>query len=64
MYPGNGKGGWGSPRQVGQGWNVFNRVFSRGDFNGDSSPDLLATDVSGRLHLYPSDGRRGWLSPR
>ncbi|WP_190242994.1 chitobiase/beta-hexosaminidase C-terminal domain-containing protein [Arthrobacter globiformis] len=33
------------------------------DFNGDSKADLISTDTSGRLWLYPGDGRGGF-APR
>lgn len=54
-------GSWDDPRQVGQGWNIFDAVFSPGDFDGDGFNDLLGRDPSGRLFLYPGDGQGGWL---
>lgn len=52
---------WDEPRQVGQGWNIFDIVFSPGDFDGDGLNDLLGRDSAGRLFLYPGDGEGGWL---
>ncbi|BCW08251.1 hypothetical protein NtRootA1_43890 [Arthrobacter sp. NtRootA1] len=52
---------WDEPRQVGQGWNVFDIVFSPGDFDGDGCNDLLGRDAAGKLFLYPGDGEGGWL---
>jgi hypothetical protein len=55
-------GSWDEPRQVGQGWNVFDIVFSPGDFDGDGYNDLLGRDSAGKLFLYPGDGEGGWLA--
>ncbi|MGO4249947.1 FG-GAP repeat domain-containing protein [Paenarthrobacter sp. RAF54_2] len=52
---------WDEPRLVGTGWDVFNIVFSPGDFDGDGNNDILARDAKGDLYLYPGDGRGGWL---
>ncbi|SEJ32554.1 Repeat domain-containing protein [Arthrobacter sp. yr096] len=56
------RGQWDEPVQVGQGWNIFDIVFSPGDFDGDGFNDLLARDSAGRLFLYPGDGDGGWLA--
>ncbi|MFE4543605.1 FG-GAP repeat domain-containing protein [Arthrobacter sp. NPDC056727] len=32
-----------------------------GDFNGDLNNDVMARDRSGRLFLYPGNGKGGWL---
>jgi len=40
--------------QIGQGWTGYTADFA--DINGDSRPDLLAVDTSGRLWLYPNRG--------
>lgn len=57
-------GSWDEPQQVGQGWNVFDIVFSPGDFDGDGFNDLLGRDAAGKLFLYPGDGEGGWLDRR
>jgi len=54
---------WDEPRVVGTGWNIFNIVFSPGDFDGDGHNDVLGRDSTGNLHLYPGDGEGGWLAP-
>ncbi|MET4620973.1 hypothetical protein ABIE18_002429 [Arthrobacter sp. 2762] len=33
-------------------------------FNGDDTMDIFARDASGRLLLYPTDGRGNWRSPQ
>ncbi|MFJ4172329.1 FG-GAP repeat domain-containing protein [Paenarthrobacter sp. NPDC089714] len=53
-------GEWDESRQVGQGWDAMGIVFSPGDFDGDGYNDLLATDATGTLFLYPGDGDGGW----
>ncbi|WP_353580117.1 VCBS repeat-containing protein [Arthrobacter sp. Rue61a] len=57
-------GSWDEPRVVGTGWNIFNIVFSPGDFDGDGYNDVLGRDSAGRLFLYPGNGDGGWLPPR
>jgi hypothetical protein len=52
---------WDQPRLVGTGWNIFNIVFSPGDFDGDGNNDILGRDDEGDLYLYPGDGHGGWL---
>ncbi|WP_158861805.1 N,N-dimethylformamidase beta subunit family domain-containing protein [Leifsonia sp. AG29] len=64
LYPGNGAGGWGTPRQVGSGWNIMTRIVAAHDFTGDSYPDIVAVDASGALWLYPGNGHGGWLAPQ
>ncbi|KUM35519.1 VCBS repeat-containing protein [Arthrobacter sp. EpRS71] len=54
---------WDEPRVVGTGWDIFDTVFSPGDFDGDGNNDVLARDPRGNLHLYPGDGDGGWLLP-
>ncbi len=36
-------------------------LIGRGDFNEDGKRDVVARDTSGRLWLYPGDGKGGWL---
>ncbi|MBP2264681.1 hypothetical protein J3A64_000145 [Pseudarthrobacter sp. PvP004] len=55
---------WDEPRVVGTGWNIFDIVFSPGDFDGDGHNDILGRDSAGNLHLYPGDGEGGWLPPK
>ncbi|ASN19503.1 FG-GAP repeat domain-containing protein [Arthrobacter sp. YN] len=58
------KGSWDEPRLVGSGWNIFDIVFSPGDFDGDGFNDVLGRDGAGNLRHYPGDGEGGWLAPR
>ncbi|WP_254186082.1 FG-GAP repeat domain-containing protein [Paenarthrobacter aromaticivorans] len=51
---------WEQPRLVGIGWNIFNIVFSPGDFDGDGNNDILGRDSAGNLYLYPGDGLGNW----
>ncbi|MEI2276850.1 VCBS repeat-containing protein [Paenarthrobacter ilicis] len=57
-------GSWDEPRVVGTGWDMFDIVFSPGDFDGDGFNDVLARDSAGRLFLYPGDGGGGWEARR
>ncbi len=61
IYPQSGKGGWGTPGQVGTGWSGMTALVDAGDFDGDGRQDLIARDNSGRLWLYGRDGAGGWL---
>ena len=64
LYPGNGSGGWLSPRLIGQGWNGFSAIISSGDFNGDGKSDLLGRTRAGALWMYPGNGTGGFLRPK
>jgi hypothetical protein len=48
------------PREIGTGWNVFDKIFSPGDFNEDGFPDVMARKPSGELWMYPTDGQSWW----
>lgn len=48
------------PKEVGTGWNVFDKIFSPGDFNEDGYADVLARKPSGELWMYPADGKSWW----
>ncbi len=62
LYRGNGRGGWLAPIVIGNGWNAFDAIVGPGDMNGDQRVDVLARESStGRLWLYPGNGRGGWL---
>ena len=65
LYSGNGSGGFlTSIRRIGAGWNIFNAVFSPGDFNGDGTSDVISRTTGGLLYLYPGNGSGGWLPTR
>ncbi|WP_311212019.1 MULTISPECIES: VCBS repeat-containing protein [unclassified Arthrobacter] len=60
LFPTNGTGTWKQAYEVGSGWNIFNLMFSSGDFNNDGENDVIARDGAGSLFLYPADGQGGW----
>ncbi|MFB7588283.1 FG-GAP repeat domain-containing protein [Streptomyces sp. NPDC056169] len=37
---------------AGKGWNIYNKVFSPGDINGDGKADVLARQHNGDLYYY------------
>ena len=62
LYRGNGSGGFlGGGTHIGTGWNVFDRLFSVGDFSGDGHPDLIGRMPGGNLYLYRGNGSGGFL---
>lgn len=61
LYPGNGKGGWGTPRQIGHGWQSMEMLVAADDFDGDGEPDIIARTPSGDLRLYGGNGRGGFV---
>ncbi|MCP1411222.1 FG-GAP-like repeat-containing protein [Paenarthrobacter sp. A20] len=60
LYPTDGRGHWQPAQIIGTGWNVFNHIFSPGDFDGDGTVDVMARDSQGRLFLYQGNGSGGW----
>ncbi|WP_093873548.1 VCBS repeat-containing protein [Streptomyces sp. TLI_105] len=42
----------GTPRDIGGGWGIYNRVFSAGNNGGAAADDLIARDSYGVLWLY------------
>lgn len=65
LYPGDGSGGWKTPRQIGRGWHGMDHLFSAGDFDRDGPTDVIARQAStGDLLLYRGDGRGGWRGAR
>jgi hypothetical protein len=60
IYPGKGNGTFASRVKVGSGWNQYNSVRGKGDFNGDGKTDLIARSKSGGyLYLYKGTGKAG-----
>ncbi|MFF5372319.1 trypsin-like serine protease [Streptomyces sp. NPDC013187] len=60
IYPGKGNGTFASRVKVGSGWNQYNSVRGKGDFNGDGKTDLIARSESGSyLYLYKGTGKAG-----
>ncbi|MER6185444.1 trypsin-like serine protease [Streptomyces sp. NPDC001652] len=60
LYPGKGNGTFSARVQIGtgSGWNAYNMVRGKGDFNGDGKADLLARNKStGAIYLYKGTGK-------
>ncbi|MFI8370460.1 FG-GAP-like repeat-containing protein [Streptomyces sp. NPDC085466] len=45
--------------RVGGGWNAYDRLAGGSDLTGDGRADLVATDKTGVLWLYPATGNAG-----
>ena len=64
VVPGDGAGGVSGAYAVGgRGWNSYTALVTPGDLTGDSYPDLLVRDASGRLHLFATNQHGQRLSP-
>ncbi|MEU2750229.1 trypsin-like serine protease [Streptomyces collinus] len=60
IYPGKGNGTFAARVKVGSGWNQYNSVRGKGDFNGDGKTDLIARSKSGSaIYLYKGTGKAG-----
>ncbi|WP_405648537.1 trypsin-like serine protease [Streptomyces sp. NBC_00019] len=60
LYPGQGNGTFSARVQIGTGtgWNAYNMLRGKGDFNGDGKADLLARNKStGAIYLYKGTGK-------
>jgi hypothetical protein len=57
-YAGNGTGGWatGNGVQFGNTFDIFNVLFSPGDFTGDSHPDVIGRRSDNNLYIYKGNG--------
>src|SRR6476660_4775433 len=65
LHRGNGAGGFlGSRTVIGTGWQVYDRVFSPGDFIGDGHADLIGRTPTGVLYLHRGNGAGGFLGSR
>ena len=64
LYSGSGTGHFGSPaaRRIATGWQVYDRILSPSDFNGDGRGDIIARKPTGQLYLYLGNGKGGFLS--
>ncbi|WDM16161.1 VCBS repeat-containing protein [Streptomyces lavenduligriseus] len=56
LYPGAQKTGFGARVDIGAGWNVYDKIASPGDMNGDGLADLVGVDAAGDLWRYDADG--------
>lgn len=61
VYPSDGRGGFGVPRQIGSGWNQMTSISMLGKLS-DGRPALVARRADGVLILYRGDGRGGFGS--
>ncbi len=62
LYPGNGRGGFGTARQIGHGWSGMSRMVLARSAAG---PAIYAVEPSqGRLYYYPGNGRGGFNARR
>lgn len=64
FYAGNGKGSWttGHGLKIGSGFQIFDTLFSPGDFTGDGYPDLMTRKPTGELYCYAGNGNGSWLT--
>jgi hypothetical protein len=60
LYPGNGAGGFLTPRQIGSGWGSMSSFEATGDFDLNGAPDLIVRRTDGALLLYRGDGHGGF----
>lgn len=58
-YPSDGRGGLGPWTVLAKGWGDRPLIAAAGDWDDDGSPDLLVSDSSSRLWLYPNTGSGG-----
>lgn len=63
LYPGNGKGGFGTSRVIGNGWGALQLVTQAGDWDGNGKPDIIARSGTA-LRLYTGNGTGGFTSSR
>lgn len=57
LYPGNGSGRPGTPRQIDFGWQIFDQLIPLQDFNGDGTNDLAGRRPDGTLWFYANTGK-------
>ena len=60
LYPGNGSGGFLTPRQIGSGWGSMSSFEATGDFDLNGAPDFIVRRTDGALLLSRGDGRGGF----
>ena len=64
LYSGSGTGHFGSPaaKRIAVGWQVYDRILSPSDFDGDGRGDIIARKPTGELYLFRGNGKGGFLS--
>lgn len=56
VYPGNGKGGFLTPKVIGKGWNTIRSIVGIGDWDRDGDSDLLGITTAGTPKVYRNLG--------
>ncbi|TDE96145.1 SpoIID/LytB domain-containing protein [Occultella glacieicola] len=60
VYPGDGRGGWGTPRVMGRGWRGFDQFVGVQDWSGRGTAGLIVRQRStGHLLYYAGNGSGG-----
>jgi hypothetical protein len=59
-YPGNGAGAFGTPQQIGTGFNDYRDILVTKDVNGDNHNDFIGRDNWGSVWLLYGNGSGGW----
>jgi hypothetical protein len=62
LYPGNGSGGFLTPRQIGAGWGSMSSFEATGDFDLNGTADFITRRTDGALLLYRGDGHGGFAA--
>jgi hypothetical protein len=60
LYPGNGAGGFLTPRQIGAKWQSMSSFDATGDFDLNGTVDFITRRTDGALLLYRGDGHGGF----
>lgn len=61
LYRGTGVGSapFKSKNTIGSGWNIFSKLASPGDLDGDGRADIVAVTPKGQLYRYSATGKTG-----
>jgi RHS repeat-associated protein len=63
LYIGDGVGGWAvQNQQLGQGFQVFSKILTPGDFSGDTKVDIIGVYPGGSAEMFKGNGTGGWIS--
>lgn len=55
-FANDGAGGFAGWGQIGNGWNIYTKVFRVTNWNGDGTESIMAESSNGALYMYNSDG--------